>query len=291
MKKTPEKLYLIDGMASIFRFYFALPDMTNQSGFPTNAIYGFHGMLTKLIEEEKPDYLGVAFDLPGPTIRHQEYSAYKANRPPPPAELVDQIPKIRDLCSARRIPILQHEGFEADDILGTLARKAAAHEIDVYLVTSDKDLLQMVDRRVRILHTGKNRVLDLAGVEEFFGVRPDQVVDVLALWGDSADNIKGIPGIGEKGAKDLIKRFGNLEECFRRASEVTRKNYREGLQKYRQQAEQSRSLVTIRTDVPVDLDLDALRVTPPDAGELNRLFEELDFRREDFEDETGFPES
>ena len=291
MKKKAEKLHLVDGMASIFRAYFALPPMTNQSGFPTNAVYGFHGMLQKLLQEEEPDYLGVAFDLPGPTLRHKEYPDYKANRPPPPSELIQQIPKVRDLCEAMRIPIYDREGYEADDILGTLARKAANLGLEVILVTSDKDLLQLVDDRIHVLHTGKKRLLDRAGVEEYFGVRPDQVVDVLALWGDSSDNVKGIPGIGEKGAKDLIRRFGNLEECFRRASEVSRKNYREGLQKYRQQAEQSRSLVTIRTDVPVDLDLEALRVTPPDTEKRNRLFEELDFRLEEFEDETGFPVS
>lgn len=270
-----EKLLLLDGMAVIFRSYYALPNLTNRSGMPTSIVFGFNKTLHRLLADQNPDLIGVAMDLPAPTFRHKEYPEYKANRPPPPPDLVSQIPFVRNLCDAYRIPILEREGFEADDVLGTVARWADDQGLRVVIVSTDKDLLQLVTDRVFVLNPVKNRLFDPQGVEDHFGVPPARVKDVLALWGDATDNIPGVPGIGEKGAKELIRRFGGMEASLRRASEVTRKSYREGLQRNAEQARLCLKLVTIRTDVPMEIDLGTLRRKEPDREKLTKLFDDF----------------
>ena len=197
-----KRLFLIDGMSHIYRAYYAIRGLSSTKGMPTNAIYGFTSMLRKLIEEQKPEYIGVALDLEGPTVRHEQYQKYKATRKPMPPDLVQQIPYIRRVCEVFCVPVIGHTGYEADDVIGTLALKATRCGLKSIIVTSDKDMLQLVSKDVLVLDPMKdNLIIDEEGVEKKLGVRPDQVPDLLGLWGDTVDNIPGAPGIGEKGAR------------------------------------------------------------------------------------------
>ncbi len=271
------RLYLIDGYSNIFRAFYAIRGLSSSKGEPTNAVYGFVNMLRKLLREEKPELIGVALDVGGPTVRSERFEAYKANRSPMPEDLRAQIPKIRAALDAYRIPILETPDYEADDVLATLACKAAAAGYRVVLVSADKDLMQLVDERIALYHTGREKLYDPAGVAADFGVPPEKVVDVLALMGDSVDNVPGVPGIGEKGAKQLIAEFGSLEDLLARAGEVGRKSYREGLEQHAEQARLSRELVTLHCDLPLAFEPERLRHDPPDVEALRRLFTELEF--------------
>jgi DNA polymerase-1 len=273
------KLILIDGFHTIFRAFYAIRELTNSKGEPTNAVYGFVQILRKLLRDEKPDYLGVAWDVDDETtLRKQKFADYKANRAPMPEELRPQIPQIQRAIEAFRIPRLELESYEADDVMGTLAKKAAAAGLDVVLVTADKDMLQLVGDGVSLLHTGRNKLYDAKLVEEDFGVPPAQVADVLALMGDAVDNVPGVPGIGEKGAKQLVKEYGSVEALLERAGEISRKAYREGLTAHRDQALLSKELVTIHTDLPIEPHLESLVVEPPDADALRALYSDLEFK-------------
>jgi DNA polymerase-1 len=233
--------------------------------------------LRKLLRDESPELIGVALDVGRTTFRSEKYEAYKANRAPMPEDLRSQIPLVRQALEAYRIPILELAGFEADDVLGTLARKAADLGFDVILVSADKDLMQLVEPHVFLYHTGRSKLYAPADVEEDFGVPPARVADVLALMGDTVDNVPGVPGIGEKGAKTLIQQYGSLEALLDRAAEVPRKGYRESLQEHRDQALLSKELTVIHTDVDVAFDPEALRHDPPDVEALRILFTDLDF--------------
>ena len=213
----PETLYLVDGTSQLFRAYFAIRGLTNSEGLPTNAVYGFTTMLRKLIQDERPRYLGVAFDLPGDTFRHEEYAEYKANRPAAPEDLNVQVPYAKEVCEALHIPLLEQPGYEADDLIATLTREAREAGFDVVVVASDKDLLQLVGEGVAVLNPSKNVRLDASGVEQSFGVRPEHVLDVQGLMGDSVDNIPGVPGVGEKTAKTIVRTYGDLERVIERA--------------------------------------------------------------------------
>ncbi|MEM6453896.1 MAG: DNA polymerase I [Acidobacteriota bacterium] len=270
-------VWLIDGYANIFRAFYAIRNLTDARGAPTNAVFGFLQMLRKLLRDHNPSHLGVALDTSGPTVRSAQYADYKANRKPMPDELRAQIPHIRSLLEAYRIPMLELPTYEADDVLGTLAAKGRDAGYDVVLVSPDKDLMQLVDAHVHQLHPTRDKRYDPAGVEEDFGVPPGQVIDVLALMGDASDNVPGVPGIGEKGAKTLIRQHGSLDALLDAAPEVKRKSYREGLIEHREQAILSRDLVTIHTDLDVDFDADALRYEGPDPEMLRTLCVELDF--------------
>ena len=270
------RLYLVDGYSNIFRAYYAIRNLSNSRGEPTNAVYGFVQMLRKMLREDKPELVGVALDL-GKTFRNDKFEGYKANRTPMPEDLQSQIPWIRRALEAYRIPALELQGFEADDVLGTIAHRATAQGYDVVLVSADKDLMQLVGPHVSLFHTGRNKMYGPAEVEEDFGVPPEKVADVLALMGDSIDNIPGVPGIGEKGAKGLIKEYGSLEELLARAGEITRKAYREGLLEHAEQARLSKELSTIHVECDVPFDPQALRHDPPDAAALRVLFTELEF--------------
>ncbi len=278
-------LYLIDGSSQMYRAYHA-PVRTaeggllrNAQGRPTNAVYIFVTMLRKLLNEHRPPYIAASFDLPGRTFRDDLFADYKANRAPMPDELAEQIPMVHAACEALGVPILTSDRFEADDVLGTLTDKAVAAGFDVVLVTSDKDFYQLVRDEVRVFNPRDDGLwYDADGVREKFGVGPDHVVDVLALMGDTIDNIKGVPGIGEKGARELIQAWGSLDALIAHAAEVPQKRYREALLANVEQARQSRELARIRTDVPVPFDPEALRYRGASRERCFQIFNELGFR-------------
>jgi DNA polymerase-1 len=270
------RLFLIDGYSNIFRAFYAIRNLSNSKGEPTNAVYGFVTMLRKLLREDKPDLIGVALDT-GKTFRNEKFEAYKANRAPMPEDLRSQMPWVRRALEAYRIPILELQGYEADDVLGTLACRAAEAGYEVVIVSADKDLMQLVEPRVSLYHTGRSKLYGPKDVEEDFGVPPSKVADVLALMGDSIDNIPGVPGIGEKGAKSLIQEHGSLEALLDHADQISRKAYREGLQQHREQALLSKELSTIHTNADVAFDPTDLRLDAPDNDALRQLFTELEF--------------
>ncbi|MCH8267630.1 MAG: DNA polymerase I [Acidobacteria bacterium] len=274
----PGRLFLIDSMNYIFRAYYALPRLSTRAGLATGAVYGFHNMLRKLLQDYRPEYVGAVFDLEGPTFRHEAFADYKANREEMPDELASQLPYIRQLLDAVRVPVLAHPGYEADDVIGTLARQAAARNLEVVIITSDKDMLQLVGGRVSLINPMKDDLLcDRDKVIEIMGVAPEQVPDLLALQGDAVDNIPGAPGIGAKGARELIQKYGSVEACLEHAAEVSRKTYREALTNHRDQILLSKQLATIETAVPVELSLDAVRVSEPDREKLQELYQEMEF--------------
>src|SRR5215472_12696359 len=296
------RVFLMDTMSFIFRAYHAMArqrPMSTKTGIPTAATYVFVNMLRKLRADFNPEYLAAVFDVAGPTFRDEhaksvtsvrkfdiktqtfqevEYQGYKAQRTAMPPDLAQQVPYIRRALEAYRIPILEQQGFEADDVIGTLARKAAAESYEVLIVSSDKDMLQLVNDKIRVLNPPKdNLISDAAKVEEVLGVRPDQVIDVMALRGDSIDNIPGAPGVGDKGSVDIIKRFGTLENALDHAAEIERKTYRESLQNNRETILWSKQMVTIDQDVEIDLHLEKMVAGEPGADALRTLFSELEF--------------
>lgn len=289
-------------MSFIFRAYHAMArqrGMSTKTGVPTAATYVFVNMLRKLRDDFSPQYLAAVFDVAAPTFRDQQagamttvrkfdlktqtfqevaYHGYKANRAEMPADLAQQIPYIRRALEGYRIPILELPGYEADDVIGTLARKAVESSHPVYVVSSDKDMMQLVNDRVLILNPPKdNLICDRAKVEEILGVSPERVVDVMALRGDAIDNIPGAPGIGDKGSVDLIRRFGSVEEALDHAAEVEKKTYRESLLNNRDAVLLSKQLATIDCNVPIELQIDAMKVGNPDVEALRGLFTELEF--------------
>ena len=270
-------LYLVDGSNNLYRAFHAIRELRNSHGLPTNAVYGFTAMLRKLIKDFAPQYLAVVFDRPEPTFRHEKFPDYKAHRPETPEDLIAQIPWVKKVLGALRVPTVEAAGWEADDLIGTLAAKARAAGMHAVVVATDKDLLQLVEEGVQYFNPVRERLYDAAAVTESFGVRPDQVADVLALWGDESDNIPGVRGIGDKGAKDLIRRFGNLDALLEGAATIENRRYREPLLAHADDARLSRELATIRRDAPVGFDADALRIGPPDVEEARRLFTDLEF--------------
>src|SRR5437867_173809 len=278
-------VYLIDGSSQMYRAYHA-PVRTaeggllrNAQGRPTNAVYIFVTMLRKLLNEQKPEYIAASFDLPGRTFRDDLVTDYKANRTPMPDELAEQIPMVHAACEALGVPILTSERYEADDVIGTLAVKAAAAGFDVAIVTMDKDFFQLVGDGIRVFNPRDDGTwYDAAGVKEKFGVAPDQVVDVMALMGDTIDNIKGVPGIGDKGARELISKYGTLDNLIAHAAELPGKRYREPLLAHTDDARQSRELARIRTDVPVDFEPELVRYRGASRERCFHIFNELAFR-------------
>jgi DNA polymerase I len=274
-------IHLIDGSAQFYRAYFAIRGLSTSRGMPTNATYGFTTMLRKLYQDEQPERVGISFDLPAPTFRHEEYKEYKATRRKMDDELAVQLPFVRRVCEAFQLPVLELSGWEADDVIATLARQANEAGYRVVVVSGDKDLLQLVTDDVLVLNPGRegsgSTLYDRAGVEEKFGVPPERVVDVLALVGDSVDNVPGVPGIGEKGARDLIREYGSLEAALDNAEKVKRAAYRTGMLEHREAALLSKRLVTLRRDVPITLDLERLRYLGMDRVRAHALFTELEF--------------
>ncbi len=302
VKAEPNRIFLIDAMSFIFRAYHAMArqrGMSTKKGVPTAATYVFVNMLRKLRDDFAPHYLAAVFDVAAPTFRDQqagaftsvrkfdlktqtfqevEYQGYKANRAEMPADLAQQLPYIRRALEAYRIPMLEMPGYEADDVIGTLAEKAVKQHYPVYVVSSDKDMMQLVNEHICVLNPPKdNLICDAAKVQEILGVPPERVIDVMALRGDSIDNIPGAPGIGDKGSVDLIQRFGTVENALDRAAEVEKKTYRESLQNNRDNILLSKQLVTIDRNVPIELDVNAMKAGEPDIESLRTLFTELEF--------------
>src|SRR3954453_22230629 len=227
-----QRLFLIDGSSQMYRAYHAMRGggLSGPGGRSTHAVYIFVTMLRKLMQDHQPRYIAASFDLAGPTFRSEMATDYKANRAPMPSDLAEQIPWVHEACEAMGVPILTYERFEADDVIGTLATRATAAGFDVAIVTGDKDFFQLVHDGIKVYNPRDDGTwYDTAGVKDKFGVAPEQVVDVLALMGDSIDNIKGVPGIGEKGARDLIASYGTLDSLIAHAADVSNKRYREGL--------------------------------------------------------------
>jgi DNA polymerase I len=280
---APKKLFLVDAMAHVYRaFYAPMNRMNAPSGIPTKVPFLFNNILRRLIKDYQPDYVGIVFDTRQPTFRDKLFEKYKAQRPAMPDELSQQLPYVRRLCEAMRLPILELDGYEADDVIGALAQQAAKKNLDVLLITNDKDMMQLVDRNVRVLRTGPGGakgdvIVDEARVQEILGVPPEKVVDVMSLMGDNIDNIPGAKGIGEKGATELIQKYGSVENALEHASEVSNKRYREALELQREQVLLSKQLATIATDVPLELDLNNLRLGKPDLTLLAALYRELGF--------------
>ncbi len=277
------RLFLIDSFGFIFRAYHARArsadsPMRTSSGLSTEAVFIFGNMVRKLMASYHPEYTAAVFETEGPTFREQAFTDYKANRPAMPADLAEQIPYVRRVLEGMRIPVLEYTGFEADDVIGTIARQGAAAGVEVVIVSSDKDMMQLIGDRIRMLNPAKEDLwYDPEKVVEFLGVRPEQVTDLLALKGDAVDNIPGAPGIGDKGARELIVQFGSVEATLDRAGEVQRKTYRESLQNHREQILLSKHLATIDAAVPIEWNLDSLATRSPDADSLRTLYKELEF--------------
>ncbi|MEL7454739.1 MAG: 5'-3' exonuclease H3TH domain-containing protein, partial [Pseudomonadota bacterium] len=276
-------LYLIDASAYIFRAYHALPPLTRKSdGLPVGAVSGFCNMLWKLLEElkgpDRPTHFACVFDKGSYTFRNDLYPDYKANRDEPPEDLRPQFPIVREAAIAFATHALEMEGYEADDLIATYAKAAEAKGARVTIVSSDKDLMQLVSDKVVMLDTMKNKTLDLAAVHEKFGVGPERVVDVQSLAGDSVDNIPGAPGIGIKTAALLINEYGDVDTLLERAGEIKQNKRRETLIEHADQVRLSRDLVTLKTDVPVDVPMEDLAVSDPDPGDLIGFLEKMEFR-------------
>jgi DNA polymerase-1 len=281
-----EPLYLIDGSGYVFRAYYAVRRLTTAAGFSTNAIFGFTNMLLRVLREHRPTHIAIAFDAGGKTFRHALFDKYKANRPPPPEDLLPQLPFIEQIVDAFRIPQFRIKGVEADDVIGTIARRAEAEDMPVRIITGDKDFMQLVDDRVHLIDelrlqraTSEQSEVDPSEVEKKFGVLPSFVVDVLALAGDTSDNVPGVKGIGEKTAAELVKAFGHVEDILARAHEIKQNARRERLLADADMARLSRELVTIKTDVDFPFTFESFRYDGPDSERLRALFVELEFKR------------
>ncbi len=265
--------FFIDGNNQMYRAYHAIRGLSGPDGSATNAVYGFVTMLRKLIADHHPDYILASFDLAGPTFRDSLSADYKANRTPMPPDLVEQVARVHEASLALGVQIVTAGGFEADDVIGTLAKKVAAAGFDAVIVTGDKDFFQLVGGPIRVFNPrDEGAWFDEEGVVQKLGVRPDQVVDVLALMGDSIDNVKGVPGIGEKGARELIASHGTLDALLEKAADVPQKRYREALVTYADQARHSRELLKIRTDVEVPFEAEQLQVLGGEPRAVLRPF-------------------
>lgn len=279
------KLFLIDAMAMIYRAFYAMnkSPRINSKGLDTSAAFGFFNTLLSLLKQYKPTHIGIAFDLHGPTFRHKEFADYKSNRQATPDEIRQMEPYIRDIIDAMHIPILSSEGYEADDVIGTLAKQAAKQGFEVYMVTPDKDYAQLVEENIKILKLGRmGSEAEVWGVDEvlqkFEIEHPRQVIDILGLWGDSSDNIPGVPTVGEKKAKALLKQFYSIEQAIERCDEIESKSLRNAISENKELALQSKFLATIALDVPVEFDAKEFEVKQPDFALCKDLFEELEFK-------------
>ncbi|HBA55193.1 MAG TPA: hypothetical protein DCZ04_12280, partial [Syntrophorhabdus aromaticivorans] len=268
---------MVDGNSYLYRAFFATPHLSNSKGIPTNATYAFLSMTRKLVNEQKPDALIMVFDSKAPSFREEISKAYKAQRPPMPGNLSVQIPYVKSALEAMGLPILEREGFEADDIIGTIVHSLKGRDVEIYIVTSDKDMMQLVSKNVFILDTMKGTLIGEGEVEEKFGIKPALITDYLALCGDTSDNIPGVPGIGEKTARELVGTIGSVDEIYGRMEEIRKPAVKSKLVTGKDLAHMSKDLATIRLDVPVDTSIDNLRMKEPDLKNLRRIYRELEF--------------
>ena len=276
-QKVRPRFVIVDGSNYLFRAFYAIRELTNSKGFPTNAIYGFTTMLMKLLKDQNPDYIAVAFDLKGPTFRHEAYGEYKATRKETPEELVVQIPYVKEVIRSFSIPVLERKGIEADDIIGTIARRQQSEDMEVIIASGDKDMMQLVSPGITMIDSMKDKTYDVAAVKERFGVGPEKVAEVLGLMGDSSDNIPGVPGIGPKGAQRLIEQFGSIEEMLRHPEQIHNEKTRNAVIEHADQARLSRELAVIRTDAEFAFEKEQCRRRDPDREKLISLFREFEF--------------
>ncbi|MDD5423597.1 MAG: DNA polymerase, partial [Candidatus Omnitrophica bacterium] len=276
---SKKKLFLIDGNSFCYRAHYAVRPLSNSKGQATNAIYGFITMLNKIIKENEPDMIAVAFDLKGPTFRHKKYEEYKIHRKPMPDDLVSQMPYIKRLVEAYNIPIYEAQGYEADDVLATVAKKAEARDIETFIVTGDKDALQLVNPHIKVFSTHKEGLIyDAKKVKEVYGVEPERMIDIMSLMGDATDNIPGVPGIGEKTAVELIVEFGSLDDLLKNVDKVKGEAKKKTLKENEKMAILSRELAVLDSDVPVEIDFKEMESKDPDQVELMELYKELEFK-------------
>ena len=278
MPQNRETVYLIDGTSYIHRAYHAIRNLANSRGFPTNAILGFTKMVMKLLADKEPKYLAIVFDSKGPTFRHRMYENYKANRPPMLEDMAEQIPVIKSIVTNLNIKMAEKQGYEADDIIGTLARVYEGKGFDVVIVSGDKDFRQLISPSISMWDTMKDAVTDYASLKETYGFEPEKFIDVMGLSGDTGDNIPGVPGVGEKTAVGLVSEFGSFEDVFDHIGDVKRKKLKQNLQEFKDQAVLSKKLVTIDQFVPLDKGLEQLEVGEPDGEELAKIFREVEFK-------------
>ena len=276
--KKIQHVFLIDGSGFIFRAFHGLPPMSRKDGTPVNAVFGFTKMLMKLVKDTDADHIAVIFDRARKTFRNDIYPDYKANRPPPPDELIPQFSLVQDATAALNIPAISKDGFEADDIIATLAQEACERGAKVTIVSSDKDLMQLVNEQITMFDAMKNRIIGIEQVIEKFGVRPEKVIEVQALAGDSSDNVPGVAGIGIKTAAQLLNEYGDLETLLDRATEIKQPKRRESLINHAKIARISKKLVTLRNDVPLDQELSDLAVKQPHIEKLHSFLEEQGFK-------------
>jgi DNA polymerase-1 len=275
MAKRPT-LFIVDGSNNVYRSYFAIRGLTNSSGLATNAVYGFTQTLRKMLKDHDPECIAVAFDVGSSKTRHEAFADYKKDRRPMPDDLSVQMPLVNEVLEGFHIPVIGVEDWEADDLIGSLACAARDRGYEVVIATSDKDFFQLVGDGIRFYHTGREVLYDAKGVEETFGLPPEKVIDVMAIWGDAIDNIPGVPGIGEKGAKSLIAQFGSLENIYEHLDEL-KPAQRKKLEEHREKAFLSRELARIKCDLEVDIDFDSLKRREPDRAKLHELFSRLEF--------------
>ena len=284
-------LLLVDAYSQIYRAFFAIRSLTGPGGEPVNALYGFTKMLRKMLVDHRPSHCAVVFDLGAPQARLEILPSYKEQRPPTPPDLDAQLPAIREVIAAMRFPALEVEGEEADDLIATLALRAARAGWDVLIASNDKDFAQIVGPRIRLVRPNGNEpvVWDAAGVEARYGVRPEQMVDFLSLTGDSVDNIRGVSGVGEKTAAELLRKHGNVDKLLASAGEISKPKLREALLAAADQLRRNRRLVSLRSDLPLDVTLDSLKIQPPDYAKLVEICRRFGFKslRTEFESESA----
>ncbi len=272
-------VYLVDGSSYIHRAYHAIHGLSNSEGLPTNATFGFTRMLIKLVEDKSPQYLVILFDSKAPTFRHKRYEAYKANRPSMPEDLSVQIPYIKEVIKGFNVCMIEKDGYEADDLIGTLAKKAEDEGFSVVMITGDKDFIQLVTEKAIIWDPMKDKEITTETIRESYGIEPKQMIEVMGLSGDNSDNIPGVPGVGMKTALDLIKTYGNIDLLYNQVDNITKKKQKQNLLEYKKQAYLSRDLVVIETEAPVDFKAEKFKRRGPDTEKLAQLFKSLEFRQ------------
>jgi len=274
-------LFLIDGHFYCYRAYYAIRELKTSKGFPTNAIFGFFNMLNKIIQRERPDYMAVSFDTKVPTFRHKKFKQYKIHRKPMPEELVIQLPWIKELLKTLNISIYEKDGYEADDVIATLASKFSNQALQIYIGSSDKDILQLVNEDLKV-YRPYNKSKSIFGIEEVkqkFGVHPNRIADYLALKGDSSDNIPGIPGIGKKYAAKLVNQYGSIEEILSHIEQIKPSKIKEKFEEYKDRVLRSKELTKLDTNILIDVRLKDLKLDVPDREKLISVFQSLEFNK------------
>ena len=278
MKNGTKTIYLVDGTSYIHRAYHAIRNLSNSQGLPTNAIFGFTRMLIKLLDEKSPEFVALVFDVKAPTFRHEIFKDYKATRPPMPDDMAVQIPYIKEVVDGFNLTVLEKPGYEADDLIGTIARLGTAQGFHIVIVSGDKDFRQVLSEHTVMWDSMNDRLTDYSAIKRDYGVEPEQIVEVMALAGDTSDNIPGVPGVGEKTALSLIQQFASIENLFENTHRITKPALRHKLEQFKDQALLSKKLVTINSAVPLDVSIEDLKLRQPQKKRLAEIFRELEFK-------------